>query len=173
MIIIIIFMRLEMIAAAHLTLVLAFLGAQFLGRSSSSHTLMMSWNYSIVTVSSTIFSLTTSKCPPPFQLSPVAAASACHLASMSYQNGVHHARDTTGMGARPACSRPRPVFLEAKAKAKSLRGQDQGQGRPSGLRGQGQDSPRPRPRPVVFEANDKRYVQGTSNLLPLDVNIFS
>jgi len=30
-----------------------------------------------------------------------------------------------------------------------------------------------RPRPVVFEVNEKRYVQGRSILLPLDVNIFS
>ena len=58
-------------------------------------------------------------------------------------------------------------MFEAKAQAKSLRGQ----GRPSGLRGQGQDYSRPRP--VVLEANEKRYVQGTSILFPLDVNIFS
>jgi len=54
------------------------------------------------------------------------------------------------MGSRPACLRPRPVFLEAKAKAKSLRGQ-----------GQGQQCARPRPRPLAFEAKAKASsVQG-------------
>ena len=81
-------LRLETIIAAHLTSIVAFRRAQFLGRSSSSPTLMMSRNY----VWDTIFSLTTSKwIPAPLQLSPMAAASACQHASISYRNGVHHA----------------------------------------------------------------------------------